>query len=239
MSAWETALEQPPTMKARQPHAIHSALAVLDKVAQLGEGVTARELSFELGLPRATAYRILALLVEDGYLKRTSDGFPGFALGAKVAGLASVVAPPARLVSAAREVLEHARVSVRGGVHVALCVGGRMVLIDSDPDFPFSDSVGLAHRPERFAMGRLLLAERAIAHPRSTQTRFDVQTFGATRQSGERSPGLGCLALPIRDNSDELVGALGFSGPRHRIDDPSDVLRALVPVARELGPLIR
>lgn len=56
--------------------------------------MTARELSGHLGLPRATAYRLLNLLVADEYLVRTTD-LSGFALGAKVAQLAEAVSPVA------------------------------------------------------------------------------------------------------------------------------------------------
>lgn len=52
-------------LRARQPKAIHSALTVLEEVARAGAGVTAREISESLGLPRATAYRLLNLLVQD------------------------------------------------------------------------------------------------------------------------------------------------------------------------------
>ncbi len=54
-----------PAITARQPGAVHSALSVLEAVAHLGAGVTAQRLSVELGLPRATTYRLLNLLVED------------------------------------------------------------------------------------------------------------------------------------------------------------------------------
>ena len=46
-----------PTLSARQPKAVHSALTVLEAVARLGAGASAREISRELGLPRATTYR--------------------------------------------------------------------------------------------------------------------------------------------------------------------------------------
>ena len=107
-------MREQPALAARQPGAVHSALAVLEAVAQLGAGVSAQRLSAELGLPRATTYRLVNLLVEDEYLVRTPD-LAGFALGAKVAQLAAVVAPPARLSSAARAVVAEARSTVRGG----------------------------------------------------------------------------------------------------------------------------
>lgn len=228
-------------LSARQPRAIHSALTLLEAVAELGAGATAREISDALGLPRATTYRLVNLLVQDGFLVRTPD-LSGFALGAKVVHLASVAAP-VRLPSAARDLLAAARDHVRGGVHVVLYPEGRVSLVDPDPDFPFSDPVRLARDPGRFALGRLLLAEGATGVARGESADLDAATadlrrFGVTRQIGELLPGFGCLALPIRDAGGALAGALGFSGPAHRVEEPSGVIRLLAPTAERLAPLL-
>ena len=95
----------------RQPQAVRSALAVLQEVARAGAGVTAKEVAEALGLPPATTYRLLNLLVGEEYLVRLPD-LHGFALGAKVAGLAGVIAP-ARVPTAARQVLADLRGRVR------------------------------------------------------------------------------------------------------------------------------
>lgn len=228
-------------LSARQPRAIHSALTVLEAVAELGAGATAREISDALGLPKATTYRLVNLLVQDGFLVRTPD-LSGFALGAKVVHLASVAAP-VRLPAAARDLLAAARERVRGGVHVVLYPEGRVSLVDPDPDFPFSDPVRLAREPARFALGRLLLAEApqgsgGDGSPGMNDAWADMRRFGVTRQIGELVPGFGCLAMPIRDAGGALTGALGFSGPAHRVAEPSGVIRLLEPTAARLAPLL-
>ncbi|HAQ60068.1 MAG TPA: transcriptional regulator [Microbacterium sp.] len=228
-------------LSARQPRAIHSALTLLEAVAQLGAGATAREISEALGLPRATTYRLVNLLVQDGFLVRTPD-LSGFALGAKVVHLASVAAP-VRLPAAARDLLRAARERVRGGVHVVLYTDGRVSVVDPDPDFPFSDPVRLAREPDRFALGRLLLAERRTEAARSEQggvvaVEADMRRFGVARQIEELIPGFGCLALPIRDAEGTLAAALGFSGPAHRVEEPTGVIRLLAPTAEQLAPLL-
>ncbi|MBW9095461.1 helix-turn-helix domain-containing protein [Microbacterium jejuense] len=223
-----------PTLTARQPKAVHSALTVLEAVARLGAGASARDISRELGLPRATTYRLLNLLVQDEYLVRTPD-LAGFALGAKVVQLASVAAPPARLTSAARGVLADTRASLRGGVHVVFFVNGRLTVVDADPDFPLSDAVRLVREPDRFAIGRLLLVERGVADPGAVR---DFEEIGATRQLGELAPGYGCVAVPILDGAGGFAGALGFSGSRRRAEDPTEVLTVLKPAAARLGPLV-
>lgn len=225
-------------LTARQPGAVHSALSVLEAVAHLGAGVTAQRLSAELGLPRATTYRLLNLLVEDEYLVRTPD-LSGFALGAKVAQLAALAAPPARLSSAARAVVDDARRRVRGGVHVVLFVDGRVVVLDADPDFPLSDHARLAREPERYALGRLMLVGDDSARGAAVEAaRVDLARWGATRQSGEVTATAGCLAIPLRDAAGAFAGALGFSGARHRVDEPELTLSALRPAADALAPLV-
>ncbi|CDJ98917.1 hypothetical protein MIC448_1070005 [Microbacterium sp. C448] len=173
-------------LSARQPRAIHSALTLLEAVAELGAGATAREISDALGLPKATTYRLVNLLVQDGFLVRTPD-LSGFALGAKVVHLASVAAP-VRLPSAARDLLTAARDHVRGGVHVVLYPEGRVSLVDPDPDFPFSDPVRLARDPGRFALGRLLLAEGGVARrAQNRRTLLPRQLTSADSASRARS----------------------------------------------------
>jgi len=223
-----------PTLTARQPKAVHSALTVLEAVARLGAGASAQEISRELGLPRATTYRLINLLVQDEYLLRTPD-LAGFALGATVVQLAAIAAPPARLTSAARGVVAEARAALRGGVHVVFFVDGRVTVIDADPDFPLSDAARLVREPERFAIGRLLLLERGAAGPVAAR---DFADLGATRQLGELTPAYGCVAVPILDGAGRFAGALGFSGSRRRADDPSEVLTVLRPAAARLGPLV-
>lgn len=230
-AAGDAAGSAAPTLSARQPRAIHSALTVLEAVAALGAGVTAREISLALGLPRATAYRLLNLLVQDEYLVRTPD-LAGFALGAKVIHLAAAAAP-VRIPRAARDIVEETRRRVRGGVHLVVYTEGRIVVADADPDFPLSDEQRLAREPERFALG---LLRDVDARPSSApDAAADLRAYGVVRRAGATS---GCLAAPIRDASGALAGALAYSGPRRRVDDPAETAAVLVAAARELSPLI-
>lgn len=88
---------------AREPGAVDSAFAVLEAVAQLGPGVTTRELLRDLPMSRATVYRILKHLVAQEYLVRTPD-LSGFVLGARVLALgrAAELAPQSASSEAGR-----------------------------------------------------------------------------------------------------------------------------------------
>jgi len=215
-------------LSGRQPGAIHSALAVLEAVAHAGPGVTAQQLSDRLGLPRATTYRLINLLVEDEYLVRMPD-LRGFALGRKVAELADVAHAQDAALSV-RETLADLRGRIRGGVHLAVFRHGHVVPVDVDPDFPLSDPRRITTDLSVSALGRLLLAERA-ARTIPSPTRY-------TTQEGELTPGFGCLAIPVRGKDDRLVGGLALAMPAARLADRDGLLALVADSAVRIGPLI-
>lgn len=222
-------------IRARQPKAIHSALTVLEEVARCGAGVTAREISDNLQMPRATAYRLLNLLVQDEYLVRMPD-LRGFALGRKVVQLAHLVAPP-RPPAAVRDVIDELRDRTRGGVHLVRYEGEGLRVVDPDPDFPPSDESLIMRRLDVSAMGRLLLAERADAATLEPVV-AEVRELGYARQVNALTAGYGCIAVPIRDRSGVLVAGLCLSATATRIQDPKDMLDLLRRGASELAPLL-
>ena len=234
-------------LRGRQPKAIHSALSVIEEVARSGPGVTAQEISVALGMPRATAYRLIALLVEDEYLVRMPD-LRGFALGRKVVELASLVAPPPP-PRAARSVLDALRGHIRGGIHLVRYDGDRVHPLDLDPDFPLTDEPRALRELDASAMGRLLLAELAAtgqplpgtlraSAERVIEIRHETESAGFARQVAAFSRGYGCIALPIRGPRGRLVAGLALSAPATRVADPGDVLDRLRDGARSLEPLL-
>ncbi|KFF60075.1 hypothetical protein JF66_06950 [Cryobacterium sp. MLB-32] len=224
-------------MHARQPKAIHSALTVLEEVARCGAGVTAREISDNLELPRATAYRLLNVLVQDEYLVRTPD-LSGFALGRKVVELANLVTPP-RPPEAVRLIVDGLRDGIRGGVHLVRYEHGGLHVIDPDPDFPPSEQAHVNRLFAGSAMGRLLLAERSQPESASGAQLFaDIRRQGYAQQFENVRSGYGCLAVPIRDRSGLLVAGLCLSAPRSRLENPTALIDLLQVGARELAPLL-
>ena len=128
-----------------------NALRLIEEVADLGPGVTAAELSRNLGLSKSATYRLVNLLSQEEYLVRTPD-LGGFALGAKIdalIGIASQQSVPDRL----REVIDEVRSGVRFGVHLfgvqsPGTMRARLALLDIDPSVsspPTSSSVSPAH----------------------------------------------------------------------------------------------
>jgi len=230
------------------------ALRVLEEVVAAGPGVTAKEISASLGLPQATTYRILNLLVAEEYLVRLPD-LSGFALGVRAARLALRSSPAP--CSAVRAVVAHLRGRTRWAVHLASYTPRQIALIDVDPDHPPPAAGMLARHPYAFALGRLLLAEqldwRTLTHelhaftartivsePELERVLRRVAADGMAKQCGEFREDRGCIALPIRSPRDgRLVGGLAVAGPPDRIAETNEeLIQAVRDHAERLGPLL-
>lgn len=224
-------------LTGRQPGAVHGALAVLEEVARVGPGVTAQQVSARLGLPRATTYRLLNLLVQDEYLVRLPD-LAGFALGHKVAllaglaGVAGVAGSGAAPAASAppeepHEIVIELRARIRGGVHLASFRDGVLELVDVDPDFPLSDERRMLSDLSSSALGTLLIAER----------RRDPRPFAA--RATDAAPGRGCFAAALRDDAGALVGGVALAVPAQRLAEPEALLELIEPERRRLEAILR
>jgi len=89
------------SLSGRQPKAVQSALQVLEQVARAGVGVTAKEIAEHLSMPSATTYRLLNLLVADGYVVRLPD-LSSFSLGPRMGVLIDAAVSPIVCTAAER-----------------------------------------------------------------------------------------------------------------------------------------
>ncbi|WP_199506126.1 IclR family transcriptional regulator [Geodermatophilus sp. TF02-6] len=242
-------------LTGRQPKAVQSALAILEAVARAGAGVTAKEVAEDVGLPPATAYRLLNLLVGEEYLVRLPD-LHGFALGRKVAGLSRGTGPPP-VCTAAREVLADLRRRVRFGVHLVLYSGPVLRCADVDPDHPLRSPEAVERHLHATAVGKLLLAEqpdwREVVHPHRlhaltarTVTRpaeLDAELRRVAErdvalQAGQLHEGVSCAAVPVRAPSGVLVAAIAVTAPGEDESVVGARTADAVDSARRLGPLL-
>ncbi len=118
--------------------------------------MNAKEVAEALGLPPATTYRLLNLLVAEEYLVRLPD-LHGFALGAKVSGLVGFAAPgrcpppPGRCWPSCAD--------RSGPGHLVLVAGPSVRCADVDPDLPLAAPAWVETHLHASAVGHLVLAE--------------------------------------------------------------------------------
>ncbi|MBN3455294.1 helix-turn-helix domain-containing protein [Mycobacterium sp. DSM 3803] len=242
-------------LSGRQPKAVQSALQVLEAVALAGVGVTAKEIAERLAMPSATTYRLLNLLVADGYIVRLPD-LSGFSLGPRMGVLIDAAVSPT-VCTAARETLAELRLSVRFGVHLFYFTNTSVRLADSDDEYPApAEESVLNHHLHACAVGKLLLAEKRdadalLTYPLGALTDRTVTSRSAlaaeletvrssdtASQTGELREESACVAVPVRSPAGALVAAVAMSG---RVDQDQLLARQL-PVLRDcatrLGPLL-
>jgi DNA-binding IclR family transcriptional regulator len=231
------------TLSGRQPKAVQSALRVLEEVARAGVGVTAKEIAENLAMPSATAYRLLNLLVADGYIVRLPD-LSGFSLGHRMGVLIDAAVAPA-VCTAAREVLAELRLSVRFGVHLFYFTNTAVRAADLDTEFPPPVEEAVLNRNlHRSAVGRLLLAEKQDLDglvPVSEELLKQLEVVrqnGFATQTGELREDCACVAVPVRAPAGGLVAALGMSGRADQDLLLAKQIPALSEGAVRLSPLL-
>jgi DNA-binding IclR family transcriptional regulator len=242
-------------LSGRQPKAVQSALQVLEAVAFAGAGVTAKEIAEQLSMPSATTYRLLNLLVADGYIVRLPD-LSGFSLGPRMGALIDAAVSPS-VCTAAREELTALRLSVRFGVHLFYYTNTSVRIADSDDEYPppVEESV-LNRHLYASAVGKLLLAEkrdadellsyplRALTDHTVTSRSFlaeqlhTVREQGFATQIGELRDGSACVAAPVRSPGGALVAALAMSGRAEQAELLVRQVPTLVEYAAKLSPLL-
>jgi DNA-binding IclR family transcriptional regulator len=237
----------------RQAGAVESALDILEAVARLGAGVTAKEIAEHLGMASATSYRLLNTLVASEHLVRVAD-LRGFALGHRTDGLVNAAAQPF-IPGAAREVMAGLRQQVRFGVHLVVYLGNTLRVADADPDRPVRSEQDLQRHPHASAAGKLLLAQlpdwrAAVSRltPVTPWTITDAQSLeralenirrtGVAQQVGESHPDLACLAVPVCSKARTVVGAVCLAGPAARADALVQHVDQARAAARRLPSLI-
>lgn len=215
----------------QQPRAVQKALGMLEAVAHLGPGATAKEIARFAGVAPTTAYRMLNLLVAEGFLVRVPD-LSGFALGRRTAEL-SRAAVETDTSPTLHEMVEDLRSHTRFGLHVASFAGGRLRFVDQDPDHEIVGIALLAKNLHANALGKVMLAhipaigvgpelrrltEYTVCDPevlRAELTR--AQLDGHAFENQECRVGRSALAVPIRNHAAEVVGGLCLQGSPLRV----------------------
>lgn len=237
----------------QQPKAVRKALVMLEAVAHLGPGATAKEIARFAGVAPTTAYRMLNLLVADGFLVRVPD-LSGFALGRRTAELsrAAVATDPSPTL---HDTVEDLRSHTRFGLHVASFAGGRLRFVDQDPDHEIVGIVMLAKNLHANALGKVMLAhnpalgvglelrrltEHTVCDPELLRVELSrAELAGHAFENQECRLGRSALAVPIRNHAAEVVGGLCLQGSPLRVS-PTDLeqLRFLHEGSRRLTGLL-
>ncbi|MFF2128536.1 IclR family transcriptional regulator [Streptomyces olivochromogenes] len=232
---------------------VQRAFRLLEAVGAHENGVPAKQLARETGLPLATAYHLLRTMVHDGYVRKLDDG--GFVLGDKVQSLHTSGRGQA-LLGRVRPTLAALRDEIAAAAYLTFYEEGeiRVAEIVDSPRAPRVDLwVGMEDAGHATALGKCVLRElddesredylsrhpladltpRTITSPLELLRRLDSSPMApAVTDLEEYSLGTVCVAVPVY--SGETLGSLGVSLPANRLSRLEEVLERLTPTANRV-----
>ena len=225
---------------ASEVQSLLRGLALLEVLAALGGLAGFAKICSRAQLAPATAHRLLATLVEGGYILRDSDS--AYILAYRILNIAgSVHRRTAFLRTLARPHLESLAAETdelanlvtldgRNAVYIDQAEGARVLRmsIQLGSAFPVNTSASakaiLAFRPD-YDLGAAFREGHVRRHTR--RTIVDLKSFRIelrrTRERGyaieheELEEGISCIAAPILDSENIAVAALSVPGPTSRI----------------------
>ena len=214
-----------------------SGVGVLDKVVAILASLHQRpmrlgELVAATGHSRPTVHRLALALEHHRLVGRDAQG--RFELGPTLATWGSGLDP---LRASAEQAVIELRDLTGLSAQVYRRIGSqRLCIAAAEPAAGLRDTVPLgALLTMRAGSAAQVLAawapDRATLTKGAAYTAADldrVRTRGWAHSLGQREPGVGSLAAPIRDQADQVCGAVSISGPIERLAKPSTAQRAAV-----------
>lgn len=216
---------------------------ILDSVGQHPQGMTIRDLSTDLKLPKGTIHRILSSLSYFGYIRQSQET-KNYFLGFKLMQLSSLLGNQLDLRKVAEPILRDLAEITKETVHMVVLDANEIVYIDKietrqiTGGLKMASSVGARNPVHTCAVGKVLaahLSEEDLDHlikqkglpQRTTNTITNPAAFkehlkivrsqGYAIDDEENERGIRCLAAPIFGEKGRPVAAISVSGPAFRV----------------------
>jgi len=218
------------------------AFAILEEVARHREGVGLADLSKLVGLHNSTTFHLAKTLVSLGYLRQEKES-KRYRVGRPLFALAASALDEIEMVNVATPILEELSRQTGESGHFAVRMGDAVVVIarTSGPGaFQLTDRVGVVRPAHCTALGKIILASlrpdqlnrflgRVELKPSTSKSITDIPLLvseiteirrtGIAFDDGEFNPEVRCVAVPVKDFTGQVVGALGISGPIWRLSN--------------------
>ena len=225
------------------------AFAILEAVARHREGIGLANLSKLVGLHNSTTFHLAKTMVSLGYIRQEKET-KRYRIGRPLFALAASALDEIEMVNVATPVLEDLSRETGESGHFAVRMGDAVVVIarTSGPGaFQLTDRVGVVRPAHCTALGKVILAslrddqlkrflERVELKPSTEKSITDIPQLlreiaeirrsGVAYDNGEFNLEVRCIAVPVRDFTGQIVGALGISGPIWRLSNQALQARA-------------
>ena len=236
------------------------AFAILEEVARHREGIGLADLSKLVGLHNSTTFHLAKTMVSLGYIRQEKDS-KRYRIGRPLFALAASALDEIEMVNVAKPVLEELSRDTGESSHFSVRMGDAVVVIartGGPGAFQLADRVGVVRPAHCTALGKVMLAsltddqlnrflqrvelkpstEKSITEiPALLREIAEVRRTGVAYDDGEFNLEVRCIAVPVKDFTGQIIGALGISGPIWRQSNQAQQAKAkmLQAAARRLS----
>jgi IclR family KDG regulon transcriptional repressor len=234
----------PTTADRYRVRAVERALDLLSTFSTAKPEWTLTELSSELKLSASTTYRLLVTLKSRGFVEHNPQN-GAYTLGVASLDLGAMFLSRLDLRDRVLPVLEALREECRETVHLAVLDRNQMEVIYLEklegllPIGIMGSRVGGRARAHCTGLGKCLLAYEPDALVRELLSTYDMRActpntitdanellieLARIRDGGyaiddvEHEPGVKCVAAPVWNHQQTVVGAISVSGPEERMN---------------------
>ncbi len=222
---------------------IERASTILDILGQSPQGISIRDVSAKINLPKGTTHRLLSSLSYFGYVRQDSKTRNYF-LGFKLVELGNLLLTQIDLRKEAEPFLRELVERTKETVHLVFLDRQEIVYIDKvetahgSGGLRMASRVGLRNPVHSCAVGKVLLAylteeeldqmikEKGL--PKRTENTITdliqlkehlkaIRTQGYAIDDEENEKGIRCVAASIHNEVGKAVAAISISGPAFRI----------------------
>ena len=212
------------------------AFSILEAVARHRDGIGLADLTKIVGLHNSTTFHLAKTMVALGYLRQEKDS-KRYRVGRPLFALAASALDEIEMVNLATPMLEELSRETGESSHFAVRMGDAVVVIartGGPGAFQLADRVGVVRPAHCTALGKIILAslsddqlkrfldrveltpstEKSITDAAALRREIaEVRRSGVGHDEGEFNIEVRCIAVPVRDFTGQIAGALGISGP--------------------------
>jgi len=216
---------------------------ILDILGQSPQGISIRELSAKIKLPKGTTHRLLSSLSYFGYVRQDSKTRNYF-LGLKLVELGNLLLSQLDLRKEAEPFLRDLAERTKETVHMVFLDRGEIVYIDkveldhNPSGLRMASRIGLRNPAHSSAVGKVLLSHlpeeelngliKEKGLPKRTENTITdliqlkehlkaVRTQGYAIDDEENEKGIRCVAAPLYNEIGKVVAAISISAPAFRV----------------------
>lgn len=238
---------------------VDRALGLLETLSMYPKGLGVGAISEITGLHKSTAHRLLATLVDKGYVKQNQHNH--YLLTLKLFELGSKCLEELDMLEVARPYMRQIMEQVNEVVHLVILEGNAIVYIDKvEPDttIRMHSRIGIRRPLYCTAVGKAILATMDQKEVEEIWKQTDIKELtqytitdldkmkvelesihkkGYAVDEQENEIGVRCIGIPLLDYTKKAWGAFSISGPIERMTD--EAIDKIIPVVIPIGEQIR